>query len=104
MKGQFTTHLLYYLSPSERGKMIWYLKDHLPEGSQAVCVPAGQGMTLEIAVPASYLDELQSGHWTTFQLNLLFNDVDLNGVSRLRWRPDWNGGQTYRGAGTFRRD
>ena len=104
MKTQFTSHLLYYLSPSEQGKMLWYLKDHLPEGSKAVCVPAGQGMNLEIAVPVSYLDGLQGGKWTSFQLNVLFNDVDLTGASRVRWRPDWYGDQSYHGSGTFRKE
>jgi len=104
MKGQFTSHLLYYLSPSEQGKMLWYARDRLPEGTQAVCVPAGQGMALEIAVPLSYLDGQQVGRWTNFQLNLLFNDVDLTGISRLRWRPDWYSAGAYRGAGTFRRE
>ena len=61
-------------------------------------------MALEIAVPVAYLNDLQGGQWTSFQINLLFNDVDLNGVARLRWRPDWYGGQTYRGTGTFHRE
>jgi hypothetical protein len=104
MKTQFTSHLLLDLSPSEHGKMMWYAKDHLPAGCQAACVVAGKGIALEIAVPIAYLNDQQGGKWTSFQLNVLDNDVDLSGISRLRWRPDWYGGQTYRGSGTFRKE
>jgi hypothetical protein len=67
-------------------------------------VPAGQGMALEVAVPLSYLDGLQGGSWSTFQLNLLFNDIDLSGASRLSWRPDWYRRGAYPGAGAFLRE
>lgn len=102
-RSEFKSHLLFYLSPSEKAKQIWYKQELLPAGSQAVCVAAGQGMILEIAIPAAYLNDLQGGHWTTFQMNVLFNDVDAHGKSPIRWRPDWNG-QTYPGSGTFRRE
>ncbi|NLF38945.1 hypothetical protein GX586_05830, partial [bacterium] len=102
-KKEFETHLLYYLSPSGKGNMIWYLKERLPEGSQAACVADGQGISLEIAIPIEYLNGRQDGAWKDFQLNILVNDVDTTGASRLRWRPDWNAG-TYPGAGTFRKE
>ena len=99
---EFESYLLYYLSPSMSSNMLWYLKERLPQGSQASCRADDRSIILELAVPIAYLNERQAGAWRDFQLNILVNDIDTHGTSRLRWRPDWNAG-TYPGAGTFSR-
>jgi hypothetical protein len=99
---EFTSYLLFYLSPGKETPMRWYQSERLPEGCRAVCVATDDGMALELAIPIAYLNERQDGSWKDFQLNVLVNDIDLNGVARMRWRPDWTGG-FYPGTGTFRR-
>ncbi len=89
LQHQFKTHLLFDLSPSEKGRMIWYRQDLLPKDCKAACVKTPSGFNAEIAVPIGYVNEMQKKPWASFRLNVMMNDVDSRGKSQVRWRPDF---------------
>ncbi len=99
---QFKTHMIFILSPGETPDTPdVYLEERLPEGTRIACVQTQNGYNAEMAVPLTYLDEMQGTPWNSFRLNMIVNDPDTHGTSTLRWRPDWYGKNDFKNAGTF---
>jgi len=103
---EFTEMLLIALSPGETSdQMVYYNREKVPEGVQAICVKMATGHVTEIAIPATYLNEKQGEPWTAFRLNIAMDDYDdpAGPLAQIWWRPDWRYALTYPGSGTFRR-
>lgn len=105
-QGEFTETLLIALSPGETpDHMVYYNRERVPEGVQAICVKTATGYATEISVPAAYLNEQQGEPWTAFRLNIAVDDYDdpAGPLAQIWWRPDWRYALTYPGSGTFTR-
>lgn len=83
-----------------------YRKDWLPEGVAVATQAVSGGYTAEVAIPVSYLNELQGGNWKHFRLNVVVSDSDREGKHQasLFWQPDWRGKEPLVGAGMFRKE
>lgn len=98
--------LLVALSGSRKPEqMVWFRRNRMPEGVQAICVQNDDGYVAEIAVPVAWLNKVAGGPWKRFRLNLAVNDTDdpKQGTAKLWWRPDWRSAASYAGSGTFER-
>ena len=106
-RGEFKDILVVSMSPTDKpgDSMVLYDAKELPAGVKAVCVKTPAGMTEEIAIPVSYLNERQDANWTGFRLNVTVDDFDdVSGPLKPHWwRPDWRGPETFAGSGTFER-
>jgi len=81
--------------------MVWFDPSQAPQGTIAKCVATPEGFNAEVALPTSYLDQMQGKTWEAFRLNLGLNDIDNGKNRQLWWQPDWRYGQSYYGSGTF---
>jgi|GEM_PF-2121292 len=102
--------LLVALSPAPSGTqdMAVYYNDLVPKGLKAICVKTDKGHNTEIAVPASWINDLQKGAWENFRLNIAIVDYDgagskSPGMSQVWWKPDWRNTPCYDASGTFKR-
>ncbi len=105
-QGQFSEILFIALSPGETSdQMVYFNREKVPEGVQAICVKTATGHAVEIAVPAAYLNEKQGEPWKAFRLNIAVDDYDeaTGPGAQIWWRPDWRRALTYPGSGTFQR-
>jgi len=93
------------ISPLEADSNELFRADRLPEGTKAAINRTEQGYVAEMAVPVSYLNELQGGNWESLRLNVAIRDFDENGQyqTALFWKPDWRSENNYVGSGTFRK-
>lgn len=82
-----------------------YRADHLPEGVQMVTAPTATGYNVEIAIPLTYIKEIQGDQWQSVRVNAGINDFDkdFRHKSVLLWQPEWQGGDNYAGSGLFYR-
>ena len=88
------------------GEAVLFRPDRLPEGVKVVSQLAEGGYSAEVAIPISYLKSLQGNdHWEHIRLNLVFRDLDKNGIheSEIFWNPDWSSEENILGSGIFRR-
>jgi predicted phosphodiesterase len=90
-------------SPDGSPNTSLYQPDRLPEGTRAVTVTTESGYNAEIAIPLSYLNELQDGAWKTVRINADITDFDRDyrHKSLLWWKPDWRDENNYAGSGMF---
>ncbi len=105
-EGIFREVLYLGISPLEEADSSQlFLANRLPEGTQAATNRTDEGYVAEFAVPISYLNELQSGSWESFRVNVGVRDFDNDGQHQttLFWKPDWRGEENYVGSGTFRK-
>jgi len=90
--------------PGEKGGMMIWSREHLPEGTLITSETTETGYTIEVAIPTSYLDEKQNGSWDEFRLSLATNDSDEPGtIVQLWWIPYPREQNTYSGPGIFRK-
>jgi hypothetical protein len=106
--GEFKDILVISQSPADKqgGERVLYSATELPPGVNAACAVTPTGHATEIAIPVSYLNERQGGGaWSGFRLNVTVDDFDAvaGPLKALWWRPDWRGGETFAGSGTFQR-
>ena len=90
--------------PGAAAPLVWQ-PERLPAGTETACTRDDAGFSVEVAVPAAYLDARQGGRWEAFRLNVAVDDFD--GPDRgcqLWWRPDWRTDETWAGSGTFVRE
>ncbi|MBI2877177.1 MAG: hypothetical protein HYY20_09875 [Candidatus Tectomicrobia bacterium] len=75
----------------------------MPKGIQIATVLTATGYECEIAIPVSYLNEVQEEPWKAFRLNIAQNDRDdpAGPHVQIHWRPDWRTDESYVGSGTF---
>jgi hypothetical protein len=104
-RSEFRDVLPIAVAPADKnGKMPLWNEQALPKGAKVVSKPTKTGYTVEVAVPASYLDEKQGRPWREFRISLAVDDCDQPGkVAQLWWTPDLGEKQTYAGSGTFRK-
>ncbi|MEZ4777309.1 MAG: metallophosphoesterase [Bacteroidia bacterium] len=83
-----------------------YRKDRLPDGVAVATQAVSGGYTAEVAIPVSYLNDLQGGSWKHFRLNVVVSDSDREGKHKtsLFWQPDWRGKDPLLGSGMFRKE
>ncbi|MBN1541546.1 metallophosphoesterase [candidate division KSB1 bacterium] len=95
------------LSPAaEEREMVFYKKESMPVGLEAICVETADGHVTEVRIPHAYLDARQGEPWNAFRLNIAVNDFDTpdeRGV-QLWWQPDWRRSISPSGSGTFVRN
>jgi UDP-2,3-diacylglucosamine pyrophosphatase LpxH len=93
------------ISPLEAESNELFRADRLPEGTKAAINRTEQGYMAEMAVPVTYLNELQGGNWESIRLNVAIRDFDEDGQyqTALFWKPDWRSEDNYVGSGTFRK-
>ncbi len=77
-----------------------------PAGTKAVCKKTTKGYSAEVAVPMSYLDQVQKNAWSDIRFNICLDDADAaeEETSQLWWRPDWRTGLHYAESGLFTRE
>lgn len=82
-----------------------FQQNRLPEGISVATAPFTGGYTAEIAIPLTYLNDLQEGDWEYFRLNIVVVDSDRQGdhQSTLFWQPDWRGENNILGSGMFKK-
>jgi hypothetical protein len=76
----------------------------LPENSRMKGIKTDDGYSLEIAIPMSYMNNMQGETCKAFRLNLGIWDVDPSKSSSIvqgMWRPDRYGEDAIPGTGTF---
>ena len=83
-----------------------YRKNRLPEGIKAICKKTEGGYVTEIAIPVSYLNEMQGTDWQNLRLNVAVSDFDKEGnhQTRIYWKPNWSDAENYVGSGMFRKE
>lgn len=93
---------LGYLNTFKQEDPVYNPQD-LPVNVRSEIRKTGSGMTVEIAIPISYLNDLQDGNWSEFRLNVGYYDVDQNGESRTEhyWMPAWESPESIAGQGMF---
>ncbi|MDX2245528.1 MAG: metallophosphoesterase [Bacteroidia bacterium] len=101
----FQDYLLIAVPQPQKQNPSIYLKDRLPGGIVVATQAVSGGYTAEVAIPVSYLNELQGGSWKHFRLNVVASDSDREGKHQasLFWQPDWRGKEPLLGAGMFRK-
>jgi hypothetical protein len=78
-------------------------KEKLPSGLQAQSRKTATGYEAEMAIPITYLDQVQGAAWKDIRLNIAMDDRDSDGRAQIWWRPDWTGEDDFEGSGTFRK-
>ncbi|MBN1943289.1 MAG: metallophosphoesterase [Phycisphaerae bacterium] len=102
--GEWTDALPIVVAPAgEGGEMVIWNPRQLPKGTKVVSVRTPMGHVAEIAVPISYIENLQGKDWKSFRLNVAVDDFDADGGSQLWWKSDWRTPENLPGSGTFER-
>lgn len=73
----------------------------LPEGLQTAVRKTSTGHTLEVSLPVSIIEAAQGADWKSVRINIGVNDRDGEEVTRVWWRPDWDGSNSFPTSGTF---
>ena len=86
-----------------REKDAVYQADGLPTEVKTAYKKTEDGVTVELAVPLSYLEKMQNGNWKEFRLAVGYYDFDDNGESRTEhyWFYPWGSEGSIVGEGTF---
>ncbi len=100
--------LMVALSPGATPQdMVFFWKDQMPEGVNAVCLKSSRGFDTELIVPHTYLNEKAGGDWHQFRFNVMVNDFDAAGDpdpgTTLAWQTDWRSPDSRPGSGIFHR-
>ncbi len=100
-RGENSTFLLLAFSPVANSEKTHIAnEDLLPDGVKIAAKSTTKGYRAELAIPVSYLDEMQGQSWKRFRLNITIDDKDDSGTSQVWYRPDWRSDDTYYGSGT----
>ncbi|MCB0631827.1 MAG: hypothetical protein KDD15_18905, partial [Lewinella sp.] len=70
------------------------------------CRTTEDGYVVELALPLSYIKELQGNNWRHVRINLIAQDWDENSDQKpiYYWRPNWRGSDNIVGSGLFFKD
>ncbi len=105
--GYFRSYLPLMVMPgvdeADPGRL--YNRERLPEEVEMACRQTEEGYRLEIALPLSYVQDIQDDDWRHLRINVIQQDFDDGGMheSRLLWQPDWRDEARRTGAGMFER-
>jgi len=79
-----------------------YRQESLPVEVKSAVMRTEKGMSVELAIPIEYLEEMQED-WSAFRLLLGYYDVDRNGEERTEhyWFPIWGSEESIAGQGMF---
>ena len=74
-------------------------------GVRAIGIPTPTGHAYEMAIPLSYVVELQGPDWRQIRINIAVDDFDeeTGPLAQLWWQPDWRDPTNYPASGTFER-
>lgn len=107
----FIDHLLLAFSPSASGKPVAYYlpgqafralgESFLRNEIKIATKTNTGGYVAELAIPQSYLNNLQAANWDAFRLNIIVHDADGGTQRRYLWQPAWGTSSDYVGSGTF---
>lgn len=103
-KNRPSPRLLFGLSGGKTvDEMVYFRRNSMPEGTQAVCLGTEDGHVTEIAIPVAHMNAATGGDWHTFQLSVTVDDYDdpKQPGAQLWWQPDPGSPQGYVGSGTF---
>lgn len=78
-----------------------YGKKYLPANIESAAMKTEDGMHVELAIPVSYLDEMQQKSWETIRLGVGYYDFDAEGREQTShfWFPAWNTEDDIPGSG-----
>ena len=101
----FKDFLYIAVAPGGNGQTYVYRKQKLPQGTKIACARLDDGYAVEVALPVTYLQQMQPVPWSSFRLNVGLSDRDepAGPDAQIWWRPAWSGKQNYAGSGTISR-
>jgi hypothetical protein len=103
--GEFANFALVAVSPGATAEeMAWFERDKVEQmGITAVSVVTDSGHNTEVALPLSWLNQMQGQTWDGFRLNIAVDDFDDSSgpLSQVYWRPRWGTAQDFPGSGMF---
>ena len=83
---------------------IVYRRNRLPKGTRVECKRSDGGYSVEVAIPLSYIIQMQGPAWSRVRVNVTINDVDdEESPVQLPWQPAWADDFNVIGSGTFER-
>ncbi len=65
------------------------------------CIRHEKGYSFELAIPLSYIKNLQGETWQTVRVNIVTQDKDTAGTKRTFWHPNWRENDHVAGSGMF---
>lgn len=98
----FKNSMYFIAGPEdENGKnSVWDLDD-AEKSLKWKCIRSEKGYSFELAIPLSYIQNIQGKAWQTVRLNIVVQDKDQAGVNRTFWQPNWRENDNVRGSGMF---
>lgn len=65
------------------------------------CIQSEKGYSFELAIPLTYISNLQGANWQTVRVNIVTQDKDATGTKRTFWYPNWRENDHVTGSGMF---
>jgi hypothetical protein len=103
-EGWYSNSFILVVSPEE-GKVpvSTFYEDRYDFEHPYKCKTTKDGYTVEMALPLSYIRELQGNNWRHVRINLAAQDWDGDSDKKpvYYWKPEWRGGNNVIGSGLF---
>lgn len=103
-EGWYRNSYILAVSPEAKGvKSATFYQDRYDFKVPFKCQNTDDGYVLEMALPLSYVREIQGDSWRHLRINLAVLDWDEGSDEKpiYYWRPDWRGAQNQVGSGLF---
>jgi hypothetical protein len=103
-EGSYRNSYILAVSPETKTvEMTTLYQDRYPFTTPFKCQPTEDGYVLEMALPLSYVREVQGDNWRHVRINIAVLDWDEGSDKKpmYYWRPDWRGEKNQIGSGLF---
>lgn len=103
-EGWYRNSYILAVSPENKGVgMTTLYEDRYDFKTPFKCRTTEDGYVLEMALPLSYVQEIQGDNWRHLRINIAVLDWDEGSDKKpiYYWRPDWRGGKNQVGSGLF---
>lgn len=103
-EGWYRNSYILAVSPETKAvKMATYYQDRYEFKVPFQCENTEDGYILEMALPLSYVKEIQGDNWRHLRINLAVLDWDEDSDDKpiYYWRPNWRGSENQVGSGLF---
>jgi hypothetical protein len=103
-EGWYRNSYILAVSPETREvETATFYQDRYAFEAPFKCRNTNDGYVLEMALPLSYVKEIQGDNWRHLRINLAVMDWDEGSDKKpiYYWRPNWRGGENEVGSGLF---
>lgn len=103
-EGWYQNSYILAVSPETQDvKTATYYQDRYDFKAPFQCRNTDDGYVLEMALPLSYVQEIQGDNWRHLRINLAVLDWDEDSDEKpiYYWRPNWRGSENEVGSGLF---